>query len=235
MATIKYTINGSFSPFGVELRKDSDTGTLVDSMVVQTSGGLNEFTNILETGLYFVVVYDTAGGRVFDSVNILTTTTTTTLVMTTTTTSPTTTTTTTPLLPTSQFTSEVEVVTPDVRYNFWDSTVDSTDFTSPFDIEISGETVAVTGGGSTLRFIVVTGSSPTTQSEYVSLYNSEGVNIKNTSSLFSMDSSSQDVIIGARAGTSATDEEIFNIKIAPNSTYNIGACSTITVTAVNDT
>jgi hypothetical protein len=111
MATIRYQVSGSFPPFAVELRSGSTVGNVIDSMVAQSANTVYEFTGVPDSGEFFVVAYDTAGGNSVDSTGLTTTTTTTTTSTTTTTAAPTTTTTTTPAPTTTTTTTPAPTTT----------------------------------------------------------------------------------------------------------------------------
>lgn len=61
MSIIKYNVNGSYPPFGVELRKNNITGQVVENKVIETIGQY-QFNNVID-GDYVIVIYDTVGGR----------------------------------------------------------------------------------------------------------------------------------------------------------------------------
>lgn len=60
MGKIIYNITGSFPPFGVELRQNNITGTVLRKEVKETIGQY-EFDNLI-TGTYVIAIYDNAGG-----------------------------------------------------------------------------------------------------------------------------------------------------------------------------
>ena len=106
MATINYKVQGSYPPFAVELRENSETGAIIQTMVALSADTQYSFTSVPDYGDFFVVAYDNAFGNNSDDVSFTTTTTTTPAPTTTTTTTaaPTTTTTTT-LTPTTTTTT----------------------------------------------------------------------------------------------------------------------------------
>lgn len=72
MATVKYTLTGTYIPFLVILR-DIGTNLPVDSSVVQSPNVEQEFTDVPD-GDYIVEVYDTANGEKTKPIIIPTTT-----------------------------------------------------------------------------------------------------------------------------------------------------------------
>ena len=85
MASIEYTISGSFPPFVVELRQDSVIGDIIDTQVIQESGTFT-FSDVSVPATYVVVVSDSIAGQAVSSALVGTTTTSTTTSTTTTTT-----------------------------------------------------------------------------------------------------------------------------------------------------
>jgi len=111
MATISYKVHSSYPPFAVELRSESKTGTVIQSMVAQSAETVYSFTGVPDYGVFYVVAYDTAFGNAFDSTGLTTTTTTTVAPTTTTTTTVAPTTTTTTVVPTTTTTTTVAPTT----------------------------------------------------------------------------------------------------------------------------
>ena len=70
MATINYKVNGSYPPFSVELREDSESGSIIDSMVApsaNTDSSFYSFSGVTSGATYYVVAYDNAFGNDSDS------------------------------------------------------------------------------------------------------------------------------------------------------------------------
>ena len=77
MATINYKVQGSYPPFAVELRENSETGAIIQTMVALSADTQYSFTSVPDYGDFFVVAYDNAFGNNSDDVSFTTTTTTT--------------------------------------------------------------------------------------------------------------------------------------------------------------
>lgn len=62
MATINFKVHGTYPPFAVELRENSEIGPVIDSMVVQSGNTQYSFTGVTSGATYYVVAYDNAFG-----------------------------------------------------------------------------------------------------------------------------------------------------------------------------
>lgn len=70
MAIINYKVNGSYPPFSVELREDSESGTIIDSMVALSANTTYSFSGVTSGATYYVVAYDNAFGNDSESKTI---------------------------------------------------------------------------------------------------------------------------------------------------------------------